>query len=116
MSIKIKIVSRQPDIQLPYWRNEITGNLGKAVERYFAFSVGDDLTPLTETELNLMKYYIFLWLEYPWLNLEPQLEVLRQDLLAVKTTGEITHLITKAQIIGIDPFSTTSENKPNWKF
>lgn len=94
----------KPDIQLPYWRNETTGNLAKAIERYFAFSIGDDLEPLTEEELDLMKCYIHLWLEYPWLNLERQLQILRQELPTVKTYNELTHFITKIQIIGIDPF------------
>lgn len=89
---------------LPYWRDERSGNLVKTIERYFAICVGSDLKPLTHSELNLIGRYVMTWLEHPWLNLEPQLELIKIDLKLIEDYSSLKRCIDAAAMLGIDPF------------
>ncbi len=92
-----------PDF-LPYWRNESSGKLAEAVERYFAFAVGDDLTPLTDSELVLLKGYLKFWVEYPWQVSALNLNALRAKFDEVESYEQLRDCIELALDLGIDPF------------
>lgn len=89
---------------LPYWRNESSGKLAVAVERYFAFAVGDDPNPLTSSELTLLKGYLKFWVEYPWQGLGVELDYLRAKFAQASTYEQLRDCIDTALGLDIDPF------------
>jgi len=89
---------------LPYWRNESSRKLALAVERYFAFVVGDDPSPLTDSEIALLKAYLKFWVDYPWQGMKSQLANLRAEFEQVETYEQLTDCINAALALNIDPF------------
>lgn len=89
---------------LPYWRNESSGKLALAVERYFNFAAGNDAKPLTESELVLLKGYLKFWIEYPWQGQGFELDILRTEFDGAATYEQLTECIDAALELGIDPF------------
>ena len=89
---------------LPYWRNESSGKLALAVERYFAFVVGDDPNPLTDSEIALLKGYLKFWLYYPWQGLGSKLDDLQAQFEEVETYEQLTDCLNTARTLNIDPF------------
>ncbi len=89
---------------LPYWRNESSGKLALAVERYFAFSSNEDSEPLTDSELILLKGYLKFWIDYPWLGFEARLDNLRAKFAQAETYNQLQDCIDTALELGIDPF------------
>lgn len=89
---------------LPYWRNESSGKLALAVERYFAFAVGEDPNPLTDSELALLKAYLKFWIEYPWQGMRSQLEDLRAQFDRATTYQQLRDCLDTALELGIDLF------------
>lgn len=89
---------------LPYWRNESSGKLAKAVERYFAYAIGDDPAPLTDSELILLKGYLKFWIDYPWKGLGSELDYLRAEFDQAHTYKNLRDCIDTALELGIDPF------------
>lgn len=89
---------------LPYWRNESSGKLVKAVVRYFAYAMGEDSTPLTDSELVWLKWYLKQWIYYPWQGLGSELDYLRAEFEQAETYKNLRDCIDTALELGIDPF------------
>lgn len=89
---------------LPYWRNESSGKLALAVERYFAFAIGEDSKPLSDSEIALLKGYLKFWLDYPWQGLGDELDFLRAEFAQSRTYEQLRDCIETALDLGIDPF------------
>lgn len=93
-----------PDF-LPYWRNESTGKLSKAVHRYFGFATGDDPNELTNSEIALLRAYLKFWIDYAWQGLDDEkLFSLRVDFYQATTYKQLRNCIDVALELGIDPF------------
>lgn len=89
-----------------YWRDEVSGLLKETVEAYLDNRV--DGKPITEAEIVLLRDYFAHWINAPcWSPADsPFLEeiaTLREEVLELKTAGEISEWIFKAMDIGIDP-------------
>ena len=89
---------------LPYWRNESSGKLAMAIERYFAFKYEEDPLPLNEIELIILKTYLSAWINYPWEGFGKGLRKLRDKFENAETFEELQQCIDIAQSFGIDPF------------
>lgn len=89
---------------LPYWRTESSGKLTLAVARYFAYAIGEDPTPLTDSELVLLKWYVKEWINYPWQGLGSELDYLRSEFEQAETYKNLRDCIDTALELGIDPF------------
>lgn len=85
---------------LPYWRNESSGFLAAAVEKYLLTT--DELTP---SEVELIKTYLQLWSDYPWqcIDEEGVLKLKEKcDLIANRST--INSWVDYALDNAINPF------------
>lgn len=89
---------------LPYWRNESSGKLAKAVERYFAFGYGEDPLPLTDSELIILRTYLSAWINYPWEGFDRDLRKLQDKFENAETFEELQQCMDIAASFGIDPF------------
>lgn len=92
---------------LPYWMYETSGQMADAVKTYFNWVLDPDASILTEQQIDLLKYYVQLWADYPWKgdeDYQADLAVLRQLATGIKTVEDINNWIDEALDLGIDPF------------
>lgn len=89
---------------LPYWRNESSGKLAAAVNRYFAYTTGEDPRPLTVSELSLLKAYLKFWFDYPWQGFGADWESLRAEFEQASTYYQLRTCTKKAIEFGVDPY------------
>lgn len=89
----------------PYWKNETSGKLKNAI-----LALMDTWTDkhylLSPQELETLKDYLTLWIDYPeWdrSGQEQQFELLSSQLKSVTSTEQLNQWLDDALHIGIDP-------------
>lgn len=89
---------------LPYWRNETSGKLAKAVLIYWDFVVDENQLKPTQEQISLIRAYLEIWAEYPWQGNEIELAQLRKSVKQITRVSDISKWLDKALKLGIDPF------------
>lgn len=91
-------------LQLPlYWRDEVSGELGRAVEAYLNNRV--DGSAVTAGQIELLRDYLCHWVFAPcWDNPgNGALKALRKSVAGLKSAAEVDEWIHTALDIGLDP-------------
>lgn len=90
---------------LPYWKNETSGKLKNAILALMD-TWTDKHYSLSPQELEMLKTYFALWIDYPsWdrTGQEQQFEALSSQLKSVTSTQQLNQWLEDAMDIGIDP-------------
>lgn len=93
---------------LPYWRNETSGKLAEAVIAYF--DLQDKPTPnsLPKEQIELIKSYLLIWVNYPGWRFEEKdyqkLAKLQRQTEKIENVTDINKCIDLAFRLNIDPF------------
>lgn len=103
--------SRIPPIYFPptggpfYWRNIESDELRRAIMRLAeSWGGGDDAPDLTEDEVAWIADYFRYWINAPcWMDSSGKLEILRENVLKLKTQEDLEVWLEFALDLSIDP-------------
>jgi hypothetical protein len=93
-----------PPLGLPLnWRNETSGELSAAVDRYYGFRIGEGTAP-TPAQITVMIDYIRHHINAPCWAVNGEVESLKEQAANLQSVEDINTYIRQARAISLDPF------------